>query len=644
MEDRTVTIGLIQTPVSRDLSENLRKTKDAVITAIRSGARIICLQELFRSPYFPQGECVDAAVYAEEIPGESTELFSQIAEEYHVVIIVPVFEKGTDGCYYNSAAVINTDGELMPVYRKVHVPYDPLFYEKNYFCPGNRYHVYDTVYGRIGVLICYDQWFPEAARAVALEGADIIFYPTAIGRIRGMEDPSEGDWRTAWETVQRGHAIASCVCIAAVNRTGTEGDLQFWGGSFVCDSFGNILGRCGEEDGVLVVDVDFSKNREIRESWGFLRNRRPDTYESLTGPLMPAFIAGNRSPARSRAETPQKTGYRMPAEWDRHDAVWLAWPYDEGTFPDLKSVEESYCHIITELHRDEPVNLIVRDMEMYGDVLKRLDSSGVDLTNVKLFITKYADVWFRDYGPTYVVNRTSQKRGMVHWVFNAWGEKYDNLLQDTAIPGFINKIQKHNRLFLPGIVLEGGSIDVNGKGTVLTTEQCLLNKNRNPGLSKTEIEDYLKEYLGVTNVIWLRDGITGDDTDGHVDDIARFVNENTVVCAVEENPDDENYELLQENYRILRESADQDGNPLNVITIPMPGRVGSKDRLPASYTNFYIGNGVVLVPVFGHANDSVACGILQGLFPGKKVIGINCTAMVHGLGTLHCITQQQPAV
>ncbi len=644
MEDRIVTIGLVQTSVSDDLSENLRYTREAVMDAIRKGARIICLQELFRSPYFPQAESVDAARYAEEIPGESTEVFSRIAREHHVVIIVPLFEIGADECYYNSAVVIDSDGELLQVYRKVHVPYDPLFYEKNYFCPGNSYRVYDTTYGRIGVLICYDQWFPEAARAVALEGADIIFYPTAIGRIRGMEDPSEGDWRTAWETIQMSHAIANSVCIAAVNRSGAEGGLQFWGSSFVCDSFGNILGQCGEEDGVLVIDVDFSKNREVREGWGFLRNRRPDTYASLTGPLMPAFMAGYRPPAINRADTPRKLGYRMPAEWEPHDAVWLAWPYDEDTFPDLKKVEESYCHMVAALHRDEPVNLIVRDMEMYGDVLKRLESSGVDLTCVKLFITDYADVWFRDYGPTYVVNRNAQKRGTVHWVFNAWGEKYDNLLPDTAIPGFINKLQKNHRLFLPGIVLEGGSVDVNGKGTVLTTEQCLLNKNRNPALSKTEIEEYLKEYLGVTNVIWLKEGIAGDDTDGHIDDIARFVDEHTVVCAIEENRDDENYELLKENYRILSESKDQDGKPLNVITIPMPGRVGNNERLPASYTNFYIGNSVLLVPVFGHANDSVACGILQGLFPGRKVTGIDCSAMVHGLGTIHCITQQQPSV
>jgi agmatine deiminase len=192
--------------------------------------------------------------------------------------------------------------------------------------------------------------------------------------------------------------------------------------------------------------------------------------------------------------------------------------------------------------------------------------------------------------------------------------------------------------------LEGGSIDVNGKGTLLTTEQCLLNKNRNPHLSKTEIEQYLKDYLGVTHIIWLKEGISGDDTDGHIDDIARFVNPTTVVCAYEENLNDENYAILKANYDLLVNSTDQDGAPLNVVKLPMPGLVeDQKMRLPASYANFYIGNTVVLVPIFGKPNDQTALNILQGLFSDRKVIGINCFDLVHGLGTLHCISQQQPS-
>jgi agmatine deiminase len=198
--------------------------------------------------------------------------------------------------------------------------------------------------------------------------------------------------------------------------------------------------------------------------------------------------------------------------------------------------------------------------------------------------------------------------------------------------------------FSPGIVLEGGSIEVNGKGTVITTRQCLLNPNRNPGLSQAEIEEYLRAYLGADHVIWLNHGIAGDDTDGHIDDVARFVDERTVVCAVEEDQTDENYDVLQENLAILQKSMDLDGNPLTVIQIPMPSRVGDEEvRLPASYTNFYIGNKAVLVPVFGAKNEERALSILKGLFPGRTVVGIDCRAMVFGLGTIHCISQQQPS-
>jgi agmatine deiminase len=199
-------------------------------------------------------------------------------------------------------------------------------------------------------------------------------------------------------------------------------------------------------------------------------------------------------------------------------------------------------------------------------------------------------------------------------------------------------------VFSPGIVLEGGSVDVNGCGTLLTTKQCLLNKNRNPQLSKEEIEEYLDEYLGAENVIWLNQGIEGDDTDGHIDDIARFVNKNTVICALEEDPDNENYKILRENFEILKNSTDENKNPLNVITVPMPGRIDPEISLPASYTNFYIGNRVVLVPVFGTKNDKRALEIIKKAFPDRTVAGINCRRMVYGLGTIHCISQQQPSL
>jgi len=276
-------IGLIQTAVSEDLTANLNKTLMRVEEAAKKGVQIVCLQELYRTRYFPQQERQDAGRFAEYIPGESTEAFSALAKKHKIVVIVPLFEKSPNGKFYNSAVAIDADGKLLETYRKIHVPHDPLFYEQNYFELGDLgYRVYDTAYARIGVLICYDQWFPEAARICTLRGADILFYPTAIGYIRGHTS-EDGDWRDAWETVQRGHAIANGVHVAAINRVGVEGELEFWGGSFVCDSFGEILAKAsGDREEVLVATVDLSLNKRIRDGWGFLKNRRPDTYKLLT--------------------------------------------------------------------------------------------------------------------------------------------------------------------------------------------------------------------------------------------------------------------------------------------------------------------------------------------------------------------------
>ena len=342
-------------------------------------------------------------------------------------------------------------------------------------------------------------------------------------------------------------------------------------------------------------------------------------------------------------KTPRELGYYMPAEWEKHDAIWLAWPHDPTTFPSrVEKVEETYVQIVKHIHEGERVNLFVRDMVMQKKVTDLFKKENIDLRRVKFFRSDYADVWFRDYGPTFVV---SEKRelAMVNWIFNSWGEKYEELLRDGKIPSVINRKMRIPR-FEPGIVLEGGSIEVNGKGTVLTTEQCLLNKNRNPSLTKKEIEGRLKDYLGATKVVWLKNGIMGDDTDGHIDDLARFVDPKTVVCAFEEDEKDENYYILKENYEILLNSTDQNGERLNIVQLPMPRRTGENgERLPASYANFYVGNGTVLVPIFEHDNDKPALSVLQKQFPGRKVVGINCTDIVYGLGTIHCITQQQPS-
>ncbi len=344
----------------------------------------------------------------------------------------------------------------------------------------------------------------------------------------------------------------------------------------------------------------------------------------------------------SEAKTFRELGFSMPAEWQCHDAIWLAWPYDPTTFPDrVERVEATYVQIVKEIHESEEVNLFVIDEPTKRKATAMFKQAGVNMDRVHIFIADYADVWFRDYGPIFVRN-SKHELAMVHWDFNSWGEKYETLLRDKEIPEVINKKMALKR-FKPGIVLEGGSIDVNGEGTLLTTEQCLLNRNRNPSLNKEKIEGYLKDYLGVRHFIWLKQGILGDDTDGHIDDLARFVDPTTIVCAYEDNENDADYDVLNENYELLTQSVDQDGKELKIIKLPMPKVVSDEGyRLPASYTNFYIGNTKVLVPVFDHPNDGKALAILRELFPTRKVVGINCVDLVYGFGTIHCISQQQP--
>jgi agmatine deiminase len=346
--------------------------------------------------------------------------------------------------------------------------------------------------------------------------------------------------------------------------------------------------------------------------------------------------------------TPAELGYRMPAEWHRHSATWLTWPKDPETWPGrVPQVEEIYIRMMAALVPHETVNLLVDDEETEASVRERC--AFPDAENIRCHQIPTVDSWIRDYGPNFLLN---DKGGLAYndWIFNAWGNKYEELKKDDSIPARLERVLQMPR-FEPGIVMEGGSIDVNGAGCLLTTEQCLLNPNRNPHLSKDEIEQYLKSYLGIEKVLWLAEGIVGDDTDGHIDDVARFVAPDVIVCALEEDPQDANYKLLQDNLRRLRTMTDVKGRPFEIVTLPMPGVVGGTstcardlDRLPASYANFYIANNVVLAPIFGHANDARAVEVFHNVFPDRRVVSINCEPLVWGMGTIHCVTQQQPAV
>jgi len=345
------------------------------------------------------------------------------------------------------------------------------------------------------------------------------------------------------------------------------------------------------------------------------------------------------------ASTPAALGYRMPAEWHPHGSTWLTWPKDPVTWPDrVPQVQEIFLDFMQALLPHERVDLLVDDAEVEADVRGRLRARGVADADASLVChhVPTADSWIRDYGPNFLLDADG-RLAFNDWGFNAWGNKYETLLPDADVPRRLAVLNDVPR-FDPGIVMEGGSIDVDGAGTVLTTEQCLLHPNRNPSLTRDDLERYLRDHLGVRQVLWLGEGIAGDDTDGHVDDITRFVAPDTIVTVVEDDPTDPNHAPLADNLRRLQAARDADGRPYRIVTLPMPGVVADDEggRLPASYANFYIANGVVLVPVYGHANDARALEILAPLFPDRRLVPLQCEPLVWGMGSIHCVTQQQP--
>jgi agmatine deiminase len=342
----------------------------------------------------------------------------------------------------------------------------------------------------------------------------------------------------------------------------------------------------------------------------------------------------------------------MPAEWDPHTAVYLVWPHNLETWPgNFAPIPGVFAKMAVALAAFEPVRIMVNESEQIEPVRAMVAAEArgdaAIMSRVELFHLATNDSWVRDHGPIFVNKIDPAASGTVQialdWMFNSWGEKYGAYDLDDVVPRRLGARYRFE-VVEPGIVLEGGSIDPNGAGSMLTTEACLLNPNRNPRLSRAEIEDYLRTYLGVINVLWLGDGIAGDDTDGHVDDLARFVARDTVVTVVEDDPADANYAMLQDNLARLRAMRDERGTPLKIETLPMPPAVVyDGTRLPASYANFYIANGGVVMPTFDCLADSIAAATLARVFPGRRVIGVPSTELVWGLGSVHCLTQQHPA-
>lgn len=345
-------------------------------------------------------------------------------------------------------------------------------------------------------------------------------------------------------------------------------------------------------------------------------------------------------------KTPKELGYYFPAEFAKHTATWLSWPHKEASWPGkIEKIFPVYAQFIKLVAEGERVNINVVNDKMKEKAIGHLQKVNADLNNIAFFIHPTNDAWCRDHGPAFLINPAAeQKKVIVDWGYNAWGGKYPPFDLDDNIPTLI--AQHYNiPVFYPEVVMEGGSVDFNGKGTLLTTTSCLLNQNRNPSLSQKEIEKYLYSFYGVDNILWLDDGIIGDDTDGHIDDLTRFVNADTVVTVVETNRKDENYLALRDNLKHLNNFKLENGRPLNVIELPMPqGMVYEDIRLPASYGNFYISNKHVIVPTFRDKNDDKAIQILQKCFPDRKVTGLDSVDIIWGLGSFHCLSQQEPEI
>ncbi|MGC8749500.1 agmatine deiminase family protein [Hydrotalea sp.] len=343
--------------------------------------------------------------------------------------------------------------------------------------------------------------------------------------------------------------------------------------------------------------------------------------------------------------TPQQQGYYFPAEWHKHTATWLSWPHKEASWPGkIHTIYKPYAEFIKTLTEGEKVCINISDASMEQFARTILKENGVNTNAVEFYQHPTNDAWCRDHGPAFLIHRTEQKKAIVDWNYNAWGNKYPPYDLDDVIPTRIAE-KLGLPVFHPGIVMEGGSVDFNDAGTLITSTACLLNPNRNPHLSQKQIEDYLHNYYGVEQILWVDEGIVGDDTDGHIDDTVRFVNTDTVITVIEENKNDENYHLLQHNLKQLQQMRLLNGKQLNIAELPMPEPVIYEgQRLPASYANFYIANKSVIVPIYRCSRDEEALEIIASLFPNRKVIGIDSTDVIWGLGSWHCLSQQEPEV
>ena len=678
---RLVTVATTQFAMTNDREQNMVTAEALVRMAARDGADIILLSELFDNLYFCQDQFEDLfslAGTSDVCSNSFLRRFCRLSKELDVVLPISFFEKAGKA-YFNSVAIFD-GGKYLGVYRKSHIPDGPGYQEKFYFNPGDTgFHVFRTRYATIGVGICWDQWFPECARCLALQGAELLFYPTAIGS--EPQDPTLNS-RGHWTRCMQGHAGSNLVPVVCANRIGVENEITFYGGSFITDHLGEIVQQfptptIQTEVGFLKHTFDLTKIDVARSSWGVFRDRRPTLYSPITSLSdqdvgMPARIPVaqpvEEEGVAALASKPAEDGGYMPGEWDSHACVWMAWPY-QWWRDDCGPAQRAVLDVAEAISRFEPVRMLVTT-EQYCHALQRLqkvhdpEAAGGPAAeaNIQLVLAEYDDIWLRDTGPTFI--RAGNRVTSVSWRFNGWGNKIPELKHDDSVSYQIQAMEDRHGGYTCPAVLEGGSFHVDGEGTLITTEECVLHKNREcPEFkvrSKESMNKIFHDYLGVTKVIYLPYGVVEDvDTDGHVDNLAAFVSPGHVLLTFPESDSHPQYPRSLAALEVLSKATDAKGRALVVHKIPHPpvmyrqsdeaemdnavytARV-EQQQLAGSYVNFVMTGGGIVMPRFHVATDKRAKEVMAELFPDKEIVMVDGREILLGGGNFHCITQQQP--
>lgn len=664
---RVVTVSACQFSCTADITQNMLTAEAIVRLAASNGANIVLLQELFLSLYFCQFE--DESNYKLAIKNDSSsgvlKHFKALSKELQICLPISFFEVHNNN-YYNTTVVYDSGVDL-GYYRKSHIPTGPGYEEKFYFTPGDTgFRVFETKYCKIGIGICWDQWYVEVARILSLQGAELLLYPTAIG-----SEPHDSmvNSRVHWMNVMRGHSAANIIPVVCSNRIGTENGITFYGNSFITDHTGEIIKKFDVEQqcGVLTHTFNLDDIKQKRVSWGVFRDRRIDLYQPIlthdgrsSGSNNVNNIVTNTHELGDisvRLTTPVRDNFVMPAEYDPHEACWMAFPYKKSVWShQAKPAQEAIIEIAKSISRYERVMLLV--LPSFYELARKMIPVTCD---IKLIPAEYDDIWLRDTGPTFVVNHEKNSVRGINWKFQGWGlgEKYIDIQVEDKVSYFINSTA-HAESYICGLVLEGGSFHTDGEGTLLTTEECVLNSNRDENRTKESLTKMFQDYLGVEKVIYLPFGVIHDnDTNGHVDNMCTFVRPGEVILAFPDDVTHPQYARSQQAYEILSNVLDAKNRKLKVHILPHPPLMHTTaddlveleddlrsvgEPLAGSYINYYLANNAVILPQFGVNTDEKAVEVMKTVFPAHDIVPVNSKAILLGGGNIHCCTQQQPKI